>query len=188
MHARICLRKQIGVTFMNDSKEEFGKRLSEIRKTKKLKQDDLKDMIEAPTIQMISNWENGHAFPSPHYLIILAEKLDISLDYLLLGKEVDSESKSVSTYKDIGECIFNLVNSGLFELHGYLCGENAYETALTSRDKKVSDFRAEFDNLLIASKTLRPELYNQAVLDLLDKYDIPLKSKESKQAKSGLKK
>ena len=172
---------------MNDLKEEFGKRLSEVRKSKKLKQEDLKDMIEAPTIQMISNWENGHAFPSPHYLIILAKKLDTSLDYLLLGKETKTESRCVSTYKDAGECILALINSGLFELGGYAFRMGVMATTLTSLDKNISDFKAELDTLLIASKTLRPELFNQAVLDLLDKYDTPLKLKESKQAKNNSK-
>ncbi len=162
---------------MNDLKKEFGKRLFEIRKSKKLKQQDLMEMIDAPTVQMISNWENGHAFPSSTYLIILAKKLDVSLDYLLLGKETNTQSKNINTYKDVGECIFCLVNSGLFELGSYLYKENAYATTLTSYDKRVSDFKAEFDNLLIASKTLKPELYNRAILDLLDKYDIPLNKK-----------
>ena len=172
---------------MNDSKKEFGKRLSEIRKSRKFKQKDIKEMIEAPTVQMISNWETGRTFPSSHYLIILAKKLDTSLDYLLLGKEVDSESKTVNTYRDIGECIFNLVNSNLFILDGYYSSNSGYVTTLVSHDKKVSDFRGEFGNLLTAAKTLRPELFNQAVLDLLDKYDIPLKLKENKQANANSK-
>ena len=78
---------------MDEAKKEIGKRIAEIRKSKKIKQEELKEMIGAPTVQMISGWENGHSFPSTTYLIIIAKKLDISLDYLLLGKRSDSTDK-----------------------------------------------------------------------------------------------
>ena len=72
------------VTFMNETKKELGKRIAEIRKSKKLNQEEFKELIGAPTVQMISGWENGHSFPSVNYLIIIAKKLDTSLHYLLL--------------------------------------------------------------------------------------------------------
>ena len=165
------------VTYMNNLKREFGKRLAEVRKSKKLKQEDLREMINAPTVQMISGWENGHSFPSTTYLIILAKKLDISLDYLLLGKPNDKSSKQLFTYKDALEYILDFINMGLFELSGYNFDHNTYATILESLDQKIADFKHEYDNLLVASKTLRPELYKQAIMDLLDKYDIPIKQK-----------
>lgn len=168
---------------MNDSKEEFGKRLSGIRKSKNLKQQDLKEMIDAPTVQMISNWENGHAFPSPHYLIILAEKLDTSLDYLLLGKENHQSERRIATYKDACKCIVDLTSHELFAFDLLLYeGENAV-TTLISKDRTISNFRIEYEALLSAKKSLRPELFDQAVADLLEKYDLPLKQKENKQTK-----
>lgn len=160
---------------MNELKKEFGKRLAEIRKSKKIKQEELRDMIGAPTVQMISGWENGHSFPSTNYLIILAKKLDISLDYLLLGKPNDKSSKKLHTYKDVAEYILELLDSGLFQLCGYGWDSTLYKTSLETLDKKIADFKHEFDNLLVASKTLRPELFKQATVDLLDKYDIPIK-------------
>ena len=45
---------------------------------------------------------------------------------------------------------------------------------LTTHDKTISSFRSEYDNLRVASKTLRPELYKQAIDDLLNKYDEPI--------------
>ena len=160
---------------MDELKKEFGKRLAEIRKSKKIKQEELREMIDAPTVQMISGWENGHSFPSTNYLIILAKKLDISLDYLLLGKPNDKSPKKLHTYKDVAEYILELLNSGLFKLGGYDLGSNLYATNLETLDKKIADFKHEFDNLLVASKTLRPELFKQATVDLLNKYDIPIK-------------
>ena len=164
---------------MYESKKDVGKRLAEIRKSKKLNQEDFKELIGAPTVQMISGWENGHSFPSPTYLIIIAKKLDISLDYLLLGRQNGSDDKSIKTYKDAAIYITELVKSKLFELSGYYYGTNRlnYEVTLSSRDPIIRDFKLELDNLLVASKTLRPELFEQAILDLLDKYDYPIKIK-----------
>jgi transcriptional regulator with XRE-family HTH domain len=163
---------------MNDFKKAFGKRLSEIRKSRKLKQQELKKLIEAPTIQMVSNWENGHVFPSATYLIILAKKLDVSLDYLLLGKEAKVQPKSISTYKDIATNIVNMVGSCLFDI-AENCTADGTRMILFSCDQTVVSFKREFSNLLVASQSIRPELFDIAVKDLLDKYDIPLKSQES---------
>lgn len=163
---------------MDDLKKEFGKRLAEIRKSKKIKQKELRDMINVPNVQMISGWENGHTFPSTYYLIILAKKLDISLDYLLLGKEANTSEIKIHTYKDVASYILALVNNGLFEFSG-----SQYDgisigkriTTLKSTNDTIADFKLELDNLSVASKTLRPELLKQALIDLLNKYDVPFK-------------
>lgn len=162
---------------MNELKKEFGKRLAEIRKSKKIKQEELKELINAPTVQMISGWECGHSFPSANYLIILAKKLDISLDYLLLGKNNNAKNKKIFTYKDAAECMIELQSCGLFSISGYQYSSDLYQTNLYTFDKKIESFKLEFDNLMTAAKTLRKELFDQAVIDLLNKYDIPLTKK-----------
>lgn len=164
---------------MNDIKKEVGKRLAEIRKSKKLNQEQLKKLIEAPTVQMISGWENGHSFPSSYYLIIIAEKLDISLDYLLLGKESTPNDKTIRSYKDAAIYMTQLVQTGLFEIDTiqYGASESQFQVTLTSNDSQIKSFKKELSNLQIASKSLKPELFNQALIDLYDKYDVPLKKK-----------
>lgn len=169
---------------MDESKKEFGKRLAEVRKSKKIKQEEFKELIGAPTVQMISGWENGHSFPSPTYLIIIAKKLDISLDYLLLGREKESQDKTIRTYKDAAIAIVELIKCNLFDISSYLSsdsfGKTFNVTTLSSSNKKINSFREELDNLLVASKSLRPELFNQAVDDLLGKYDILIKTEGTK--------
>ncbi len=163
---------------MDELKKEIGKRIAEIRKAKKLNQEELKELIGAPTVQMISGWENGHSFPSVPYLVIFAKKLDISLDYLLLGNKKDVQDKTIVTYKDAAEYILQFVFSGLFEISGYQYGvsKEQYTVTLTSNDKKIRDFKLELDNLMVAAKTLKPELLKQALSDLLEKYDYPIKN------------
>lgn len=163
---------------MDELKKEIGKRIAEIRKAKKLNQEELKELIGAPTVQMISGWENGHSFPSVPYLVIFAKKLDISLDYLLLGNKKDAQDKTIVTYKDAAEYILQFVFSGLFNIEGYQYGasEEQYAVTLTSKNKKIRDFKLELDNLMVAAKTLKPELLKQALSDLLEKYDYPIKN------------
>lgn len=162
---------------MNKSKYEFGKRLAEIRKEKNLNQQEFKNIIDAPTVQMISGWENGHSFPSVPYLITFAKKLDISLDYLLLGRQNEKTDKKIKTYKDAAECMMALISSGLFEIQNTFT-TNGYMTVIYSEDETLSNFKKELQNLLVASKTLRPELFQQAISDLLEKYDFPLKNND----------
>lgn len=174
---KIYIIGQKGVAVMDKLKKDVGKRLAEIRKTKKMKQEDLMELIEAPTVQMISGWENGHSLPSATYLIKIAKKLDISLDYLLLGEGGLTNEKEIRTYKDAAKCMIKLSESGLFKFEGIYAeiGDNKI-VELSSTNKTLCDFRRELDNLLVASKTLRHELYMQAVEELLDKYDIPIEN------------
>lgn len=159
---------------MNDSKIEIGKRLAEIRKSKKLKQEDFKELIDAPTVQMISSWENGHASISTTYLIIIAKKLDISLDYLLLGRKDVINQKKNQTYKDVAQSLIDLTENKLFNLYKRINDVGLYDVCVSSANKTLVQFYDEYNNLLIASKSLKPELYNQAIIDLLEKYDFPL--------------
>lgn len=165
---------------MEDLKKEIGKRIAESRKAKHLKQEDLRTLIDAPTVQMISGWEKGHSFPSMPYLVILAKTLDTSLDYLLLGKENGSVDRSIVTYKDAATRLIELEDSGLFEMRDGDYGLGYPFTELYTIDKTIGEFKSELDSLKGASKTLRPELYKQAIQDLLDKYDSPIKKPKEK--------
>ncbi|WP_084245172.1 helix-turn-helix domain-containing protein [Planomicrobium okeanokoites] len=57
-------------------------RLKSARKAKKLTQDDLAKKVNT-TKATISNYENGYSTPSNDMLLLLANALDISTDYLL---------------------------------------------------------------------------------------------------------
>lgn len=57
-------------------------RLKIARKQKKLTQEELARLVNT-TKGTISNYENGHSKPNDEMLVILANKLDCSTDYLL---------------------------------------------------------------------------------------------------------
>ena len=63
----------------------FGERLALLRKSKKISQERLSELVGVSR-QAVSKWENNESYPETEKLILIAEKLDASLDYLLLNK------------------------------------------------------------------------------------------------------
>jgi transcriptional regulator with XRE-family HTH domain len=61
---------------------EFGKKLAEIRKERKLTQGQLAELLEIQPA-VISRWENGVSKPQFDFVLRLAEVLEVSFDELL---------------------------------------------------------------------------------------------------------
>lgn len=59
----------------------FGKRLREVRKSKKITQQELADRLGIKR-NTYSDWENGKTEPTFEILVKLADLFDISLDWL----------------------------------------------------------------------------------------------------------
>lgn len=59
----------------------FGKRLREVRKSKKITQQELADRLGIKR-NTYSDWENGKTDPSFEILVKLADLFDVSLDWL----------------------------------------------------------------------------------------------------------
>ena len=60
----------------------IGNKIADARKEKNLTQEQLADMMSV-TRQSISRWESGLSFPEMEKVVLLAELLDVSCDYLL---------------------------------------------------------------------------------------------------------
>jgi transcriptional regulator with XRE-family HTH domain len=71
---------------------EFGKTLAELRKTRKLTQSQLAELLDVQPA-VISRWENGVSKPQLDYVIKLAEVLEVSFDELL-GREHDVRNRA----------------------------------------------------------------------------------------------
>ncbi len=69
--------------------ETIGKRISENRKRKNIKQDELAEML-CVSPQAVSKWENDISCPDISLLPKLAEILGITVDELLSGKQESS--------------------------------------------------------------------------------------------------
>ena len=89
--------------------ETLGKRISENRKTKNLKQDELAEMLLVSP-QAVSKWENDISCPDISLLPKLSEILGISVDELLSGKK-EPETKFVpeEKRKNINDMMFRIV-------------------------------------------------------------------------------
>ena len=64
----------------------FSERLKNIRREKNLSQEQLAELLNVSR-QAVSKWEQDNGYPETEKLIQLAQKLDISLDELLLDKK-----------------------------------------------------------------------------------------------------
>ncbi|CFQ74237.1 XRE family transcriptional regulator [Yersinia similis] len=68
--------------FMTD----FGKRLAALRKTRQLTQQELANLLDIQP-RMVGRWEQEQVKPQFDYIIKLAQALEVSIDYLLLGEK-----------------------------------------------------------------------------------------------------
>ena len=60
----------------------FAKNLKQIRKEKGLSQEGLAELLDVSR-QAVSKWELGDGYPEADKLLLLSDKLDVSLDWLM---------------------------------------------------------------------------------------------------------
>ena len=77
---------------------QLAQQIRAIRRAKNLSQDGLAEKLYISR-QAISKWENGEATPDIDKLVQLAEIFDVSLDYLVLGKEPENNIKATGAYQ-----------------------------------------------------------------------------------------
>ena len=83
--------------------ETFGERLRQLRKDKNIEQKTLASMLGKENNSIISNWENDRAKPSADDLVRLADILNTSIDYLLVGKQQVTYTQEPDLYKKLYE-------------------------------------------------------------------------------------
>ena len=79
--------------------DTIGKRISEYRKKKNLKQDELAEMLGVSP-QAVSKWENDLSCPDISLLSTLSGLLCVSIDEIITGKDIIrtlATSKSLTT-------------------------------------------------------------------------------------------
>lgn len=69
---------------------EFSKKLYELRKQKGHSQEELAGKLNVSR-QTLSKWELGESTPDMEKLILLCDYFDVSLDELVLGKEIEKK-------------------------------------------------------------------------------------------------
>ena len=65
----------------------FSENLRAVRKEKNLSQEQLAELLDVSR-QAVSKWESEGGYPETEKLILIAQKLNVSLDSLLLDKQI----------------------------------------------------------------------------------------------------
>ena len=89
----------------------IGKRISEKRRNKGLKQDELAEMLSVSP-QAVSKWENDQTCPDISLLPLLAKILGVSVDELLLGESTEVPVVKIvpeNERKDIKDMLLRIV-------------------------------------------------------------------------------
>lgn len=76
MSGKIFIKKKEGIIM------SFGENLKLIRKERSITQEQLAEMLEVSR-QAVSKWESGDGYPETEKLILLSQKLNVSIDYLV---------------------------------------------------------------------------------------------------------
>ena len=79
---------------------KIGEMIKELRGVKGVSQETLAAVCDV-SMQAVSKWENGQSCPDIAFLPLLAEYFQVSIDYLLTGKE--SEQKCAAEDTDMSE-------------------------------------------------------------------------------------
>ena len=90
-------------------KSSFGMKCSQLRKEKKLTQEQLAERLNV-TSQAVSKWENDLSYPDVELLVDLAKLFDCSVDYLL-GKEDTPETRLVpeEERRDLNQMLLKII-------------------------------------------------------------------------------
>ena len=81
---------------------KFGDNLRQIRKDKKMSQEELAEKVNV-TRQSVSKWESEQATPDLEKIILMSEYFEVTTDYLLKGIEPIEDTKS--EHKTIGDVL-----------------------------------------------------------------------------------
>lgn len=160
----------------------FGDRLERSRRKNNLTQEQLASLLNVSR-QTISKWESDEFYPEIDRLISLAKILDVSLDYLVLGKNetnntsnviyVESEADTVvsAVYKFvIRDIAFTKENKGVpvcilcgVDKHGFIFGDHEIILGYYSSKENAKKELAEILEAIKCGKITYKLKYNSEV-------------------------
>ena len=103
---------------MDEKKHNIGNTISKLRKDKGWTQDELASKLNV-TKSAVSNWETNIGYPDKGILPLLAETFDVTIDYLMTGKE---QKPKIITMNKLEHCcaiddvkMFNTIDGELLD-------------------------------------------------------------------------
>ena len=123
---------------------EFSEKLCELRKNKKLTQDELAEALYVSRTA-VSKWESGRGYPSIDSLKEISKFFSVSIDDLLSGEKIISiaEKENKSNIKNICDLLLGICDVLYFALivlplYSNPAGEHIYAVNLLTYLEKIS--------------------------------------------------
>lgn len=83
----------------------MGQRIQNVRRARRLTQEKLAEQVEV-SASFIGHLERGEKEPSLETMIRLSRSLEVSMDYLVLGKQdIQCEHESCALYEDLARLL-----------------------------------------------------------------------------------
>lgn len=157
--------------------EIFSKRLKELRNDMNLTQKQFSEKIGF-TQATLSAYENTPKSPSLDIVIDIAEKCNVSLDWLCGLSDKKNTDDEMTTYADYLKLLIRLSNADIEKLHVYVKTENKKQTdedfvIIEINDDTVSDFFKKWKKVLELYKNgiIEENLYLLWIDDALKEYE-----------------
>ena len=125
----------------------FAENLKQLRKERQLSQEDLAEILDVSR-QAVSKWEQGMGYPEVEKLLLLSNKLNVSLDYLIeteLSQQSTNHKGNVtgqititSPHENVIATCYKVLSSG--KMHG---GKSSPQYALFGANHGISSFWGE---------------------------------------------
>ena len=125
----------------------FAENLKQLRKDKQLSQEDLAEILEVSR-QAVSKWEQGLGYPEVEKLLLLSNKLNVSLDSLMarqIAQETNTKNSNVtgmititSPNENVIATCYKVLSSGKM-----LGGKSSPQYALFGVSNGISSFWGE---------------------------------------------
>ncbi len=141
--------------------------IRKLRTDKGISQETLADLCDV-SMQAVSKWENGQSCPDISFLPLLAEYFDVSIDYLLTGRNSAVENTADDLFKKLAEQ--DLKDDVLYIIqyrNGKILDKKQWDK---ERAENAADaIRIQFDDEFVQlSSGLSIEVWGDANMEALD--------------------
>ncbi|MDE6219276.1 MAG: helix-turn-helix domain-containing protein [Lachnospiraceae bacterium] len=141
--------------------------IRKLRTDKGISQETLADLCDV-SMQAVSKWENGQSCPDISFLPLLAEYFDVSIDYLLTGRNSAVENTADDLFKKLAEQ--DLKDDVLYIIqyrNGKILDKKQWDK---ERSENTADaIRIQFDDEFVQlSSGLSIEVWGDANMEALD--------------------
>lgn len=166
---------------MNTYRTMFSNRLKALRVKTQKTQKEFAEYVGS-TAATISAYENGSKNPSLDIVVNIAQKCDVSLDWLCGLKNESHNEHKIEKYNDITNFLIMLQNTNL---EYYLANSNDVTTSnstdfdsIVFKDKIICSFFEEWHKMayLYNNKMIDNELFSLWVEKTFQKYNIEIQS------------